>query len=228
MKKVIMFTFIINSILCFAQQERRSKKFKINAGFEYRIVPYFFKNPEGAFIGSSLYISNMSKHLSGNSINFDIEYFFLKNTTIGISQSFRYDELYTELFPPSIDGPQNYTTDTHMRFISDTEIQLKHYFPLKADDQSIIAVAGYGFMNNNTLFHASEVVLDENGELLYTRTREIDFQFQSYKIGIGYKYKSLEIIAGTYIAEHKHGFELPRETGFGIPFLRLSYNISKF
>ena len=225
MKKLIVFLSIINSVFCFAQQEQ-SRKFKINAGFEYRIVPYFFKEWEGAYMGSTLYTYNMSKHLSGNSLNFDIEYFFLKNTTIGISQSFRYDELYTDLYVPDVSNPA-YANDTHMRFIADTELQLKQYFPLKKENQSIIAVAGYGFMNNNTLFHASQVVIDENGEPLYTRTTEIDWQFKAYKIGIGYRYKKLEIIAGTYLVE-KHNFEGFEQTGFGMPFFKLSYNITEF
>lgn len=129
MKKIVISILLINSIFCFAQQER-SRKFKINVGFEYRIVPYFFKEWEGANLNSALYTYNMSKHLSGNSINFDLEYFFLKNTTVGISQSFRYDELYANLYVPDVSNPI-YTNDTHMRFIADTEIQLKHYFQLK-------------------------------------------------------------------------------------------------
>jgi hypothetical protein len=41
-------------------------------------------------------------------------------------------------------------------------------------------------------------------KLLYTRTSEVDFQFQAYKIGIGYQYKKIEILAGTYLVmKHK-------------------------
>lgn len=225
-KRILIFITLCYTAFCFAQSER-SRKFKINAGFEYRIVPYFFKSPEGAYLSYSMYSSNVSKHLSGNSVNVDIEYFFLKNTSIGIAQGFRYDELYSDLKPPSYNDPQFYATDTHMRFISETEIQLKHYFPLNFDQQALIAVAGYGFMNNNTLFRVSQVVIADNGDLLYTRTGEVDFQYQSYKLGIGYKYKNLEITAGTYLVE-KHNFEGLEHTGFGMPFLKLSYNIITF
>lgn len=98
---------------------------------------------------------------------------------------------------------------------------------MKNKNQFIIAHLGYGIMNNNTLFHVTEVYeRDHNGQILFSRTSEVDFQFQAYKIGVGYKYKKFEAVIGTYIVD-KHNFE-DFSSGFGMPFLKLNYNIFNF
>jgi hypothetical protein len=223
-KKILVLNILFFSSFIFAQ-ETQQKKFKVDAGFEFRIVPFNFKNEEGLYTTNKFFLYNRDKHLSGNSINVSIEYYFLKNTTIGINQSFRYDQLYSD---NNLDNPNNYfTTDQHMRIIADTEIQLKQYFPLKNINHQIIGSLGYGFMNNNTLFHVTEVYdRDPNGQINFSRTSEVDFQFQAYKIGVGYKYKKFEAMIGTYIVE-KDNFD-DYSSGFGMPFLRLTYNIVKF
>lgn len=47
-------------------------------------------------------------------------------------------------------------------------------------------------MNSNTFFRVNEVAVDQNSELLYTRTREVDFQFQAYKIVLAINTKKLK------------------------------------
>ncbi|KEY18718.1 hypothetical protein [Kaistella antarctica] len=225
MKHTLLLLSLLISIFTFGQQTQ-PEKIKINAGLEFRIVPYFFTKTDGAYISNYAYTKNVSKHLSGNSVNVEIEYFFLKSTTIGIAQSFRYDQLYTDL--PINNRPDYSVTSPKMRFIADTDIQLKHYFPLKKPNQYIIANLGYSFMNNNTSFTVNEVLeRDINGYPIFGRSGEIDWQFQAYKIGIGYKYKKIEATVGAYLAE-KHSFEGYTSSGFAVPFLKLNYNITKF
>jgi len=220
----IVFSFLGCVNFCLAQTGP-DKKFKVDAGVEFRIVPFNFRNAEGLSTSNQFFLYNRDKHLSGNSINVGIEYFFLKHTTIGISQSFRYDQLYSDY---NLNNPNDFSSaDQHMRFIADTEVQLKQYIPLKNSNQYLIANIGYGFMNNNTLFHVTEVYeRNADGQIMFSRSSEVDFQFQAYKIGVGYKYKKFEAIIGTYIVE-KHNFD-DYTSGFGMPFLRLNYNVLSF
>lgn len=224
MKRLIQVTLVINSIFCFAQVER-SGKFKINASYEYRVVPFFYDNIEGFYISSNAYNYSKTSHLDGGSINFDFEYFFVKNTSFVLTQSMRFDELYSDLPVGNLEGTFQ---ERKSRFIFDTHLQMKHYIPLKNSNHSIIGLIGYSIMNYNTAFKVLENSgLDENGNIIYTRTSPIDWKFGAYKVGIGYQYKRSEILAGSYFVS-KHNFDGTTDIGFGLPFIKINYNFLNF
>lgn len=225
MRKLLLIILVVNSIFCFAQIGR-SGKFKLNASYEYRVVPFFYKGMESYYWTTNQYRYNISRHLDGSSLNLDIEYFFLKNTSFVLTQSVRYDELYADSL---LDGStNNYDDVKKSRLIGDTHLQIKHYFELKNENHSLIGQVGYSFMNFNTSFYVNEIVgVDENENNIYTRTSHIDWKFNALKIGVGYRYKRFETLLGSYFVS-KHNFEGRTYTGFGMPFIKINYNFLNF
>lgn len=73
--KYITILFLGLANFCLAQNEP-NKKFLVNGGVEFRIVPYNFVTEEGLSISNKFFIYSRDQHLSGNSINLGIEYFF--------------------------------------------------------------------------------------------------------------------------------------------------------
>lgn len=218
MRKVIFLLLI--STFCFAQSER-SRKFQISSGVEYRITPFDFKTQEdGLIVNPQNANYSRDKQLAGLSINFGIDYFLLKNFTIGLVQSFRYDQIF---YQSSFNDEHGKTQLPVYGLILDTELQTKYYFTLKNNDKVFVNL-GYNFMNQNTDY-STTYNPDGNGEGFITQDF---FKFNAYKIGVGYQYKNLELGIGTYIVENSDTFSDYGNSAFGIPYLKLNYNISKF
>ncbi len=222
MKKLIFATLLINSIFCFAQHER-SRKFQVNAGVEYRITPFNFKGDrEGAFLSSRNINFNRDLQLGGLSINIGLDWFFLKNTSFGIVQTFRYDQLYYP-FNHNIKNDIYSNNKPLYALILDTELILKHYFPLRNNDKIFVNI-GYGIMNQNTDYSTQYY----NAQTDITTISQDWFRFDAYKIGMGYHYKKLEIGAGLYIIDNPSNITSTNETSIGMPYLKINYNIATF
>ena len=218
MRKVAL--FLIISTFCFAQSER-SRKFQITSGVEYRITPFNFKKQDDGIIFSPIKANyNRDSQLAGLSLNIGLDYFINKNMTIGLVQSFRYDQIF---YQSSFNDEHGKTQLPVYGVILDTELQTKYYFTLKNNDKIFINL-GYSFMNQNTDY-STTYNPDGNGEGSITQDF---FKFNAYKIGVGYQYKNLELGIGTYIIENSDTFSDYGDSAFGIPFLKLNYNISKF
>lgn len=218
MQKIILITLFCCSICCFAQGGRNNK-FQLSAGLEYRITPFNFKGDrEGATLSSRNVFFNRDLQLGGPSLNIGLDWFFLKNTSIGLVQSFRYDQLF---YNSNISPEQQNNTPVYA-LILDTEIQAKHYFPIKNGDKIFVNL-GYNIMNQNTDF--STVHNNSGSEPYLTQDW---FRFDAYKIGFGYNYKKLEIGVGLYIIDNPSNIQSTNETSVGMPYLKLNYNITKF
>lgn len=202
------------------------KKFKTNVGLEYRITPYDFGLSEGAYISNYYYITNRDKHLSGNSVSLELEYFFIKNTSLGVMQNFRYDELYADI---NLADNNTYASDMKMRLMSDTGLFLKHYLTLQNQKNAFFGLLGYAFMNNNTTFYPKYLIgQEENGNATFTIS-EVDFKFQSIFIGVGYKYDKFEIMLGNhFVGKASDPFREGYSEGFGMPYIKLNYNVFNF
>lgn len=223
MKKSTIILSITSSIFCFAQQER-DRKFQLLGGVEYRITPFNFNNTyDGAFISSSPINYNRDMQLSGLSINIGLEWFFLRRTSFGIIQSFRYDEIY---YPARFDDPNLTISRPVSGIIYDTELQVKHYFPLKNGDK-LFANVGYNMMNRNTSYTINYSTTYDEGYTVNTITTNW-FNFNSYKIGIGYQYKNLQIGAGLYVVDNPSAFVDSGSSTMGIPYFKLNYIFGKF
>lgn len=220
MKKNLIFVLTTITTFCFAQHER-SRKFELDGGLEYRITPFHFKKPyEGFYYEPNNINFNKSEHLSGLSINIGLNWFFLKNTSLGLIQSFRYDDMVYEF-----SDNQTIQTNSSKKLIYDTEIHIKHYFQLKNNDK-IFATIGYAFMNNNTEYVTKQNIGNPPIEVIYNNF----LTFDAIKIGAGYQYKNFESSIGLYFIE-KNGFPGPQSDNdipMGIPFLKLSYKLAKF
>ncbi|MGC4128232.1 MAG: hypothetical protein QM564_01445 [Bergeyella sp.] len=222
MKKFLLNCFLFSAIFCFAQQER-SEKFLLSAGVEYKLLPYNFrKSTEGFYWASQLAMYNRDTQLKGFSINIGLEWFFLKNTTVGIVQSFRYNPVF---YQSSFSDEHGTTKKPVHSLILDTDIQVKHYFHLK-DKEQIFVNVGYGIMNQNTDYSSTYNSPDSpNGGNFIA---DGSFKFAAYKIGFGYTYKNLEIGIGTYIGNNSVVYSDLGSGKFGIPYFKLSYNLARF
>jgi hypothetical protein len=219
MKKLIIISSIISSIFCFAQQER-NRKFELSGGLEYRITPFNFKDTyDGFYTSSRLANYNRDLQLSGLSLNISLDWFFLKNTSFGLVQSFRYDQLY---YQSKFDDPHTSVQKPVYGLILDTEIQLKQYLSLKNGDKLFVNL-GYNIMNQNTDYSTTHNY-GEDGSYI---TQDW-FRFNAYKIGIGYQYKNLQIGAGTYIVDNPSAFVEFGTSTMGIPYLKINYILGKF
>lgn len=211
--------------VCFFSQVS-DKKFKVNLGYEYRITPYDFGLGEGAYISNYYYTTNRDNHLSGNSVNLELEFFLLKNTSLGLMQNFRYDELFADI---NLENGTTSASDMKMRLMSDTGLFLKHYLTLKNEKNAFFGLLGYGFMNNNTTFYPKYLLgQDENGNASFAIS-EVDFKFQSIFIGVGYKYDKFEIMLGNhFVGKASDPFREGYSEGFGMPYVKLNYNVFNF
>lgn len=211
--------------MVFCQQE--PEKFQVNLGIENRITPYDFGAREGAYLSDLYFITTRDKHLSGNSINLELEYFWLPNTSVGLMQNIRYDELYADLY--LVDDYTTSQSSMKKRVISDTGLFLKHYVPLRSQNKAFFGLLGYGLMNNNTSFTVKRLIgKDSYGNYLYSPAK-IDYKFQSIFVGLGYKYNKFEIILGNhFVPKRSDPFREGYSEGFGMPFIRLGYNIYNF
>lgn len=221
MKKTIMILSFISSTFCFAQQ-KDIRKFQLSAGSEYRITPFNFEGDrEGIFLSSRPIFFNRDLQLGGLSINIGLDWFFLKNTSFGINQSFRYDQIF---YKTTIQQGSYYNNKLPQNgLILDTELQAKHYFTLKNNDKVFINL-GYNIMNQNTDY-STTYQNSENDELSLS---ENSFRFDAYKIGAGYQYKKLEIGLGIYVIDNPSNIQATNETSVGMPYLKLNYIFSKF
>ena len=225
MRKVIVLFFIQLSIYYYPQSEYKNS-FKLNAGVEYRITPYNLKTKDVIYPLEYYYNTNRDAHLSGTSLNFELEYFFFKDTSIGLMQNFRYDELYSDL---TLNGNVLESSDMRMRLISDTGVFVKHYLHLKNENNAIFGLLGYAFMNNNTSFNSKRIYEHDQNEYPVFSNGDVNFRFQSIYLGIGYKYKKFEIMLGNhFVGKNSDPFDNWDSEGFGMPFIRLGYNIYNF
>ncbi len=223
MKKIIVILSITSSIFCFAQQER-NRKFQLSAGAEYRITPFNFKSTyDGAFSSSSPINYNRDLQLSGLSVNIGLEWFFLSKTSFGIVQSFRYDEIY---YPARYDDPNLTITRPVSGLIYDTELQVKHYIPLKNGDK-LFANIGFNLMNRNTSYTTNYKQTLDDGSTFGVLTTNW-FNFNAYKIGVGYQYKNLQIGAGLYVVDNPSAFVDSGTSTMGIPYFKLNYVLGSF
>ncbi len=225
MNKIVIFFILFLSTYCHSQIGG-GNKFKLNAGLEYRVTPYNLKTKEVIHALEYYYNSNRDTHLSGTSLNLELEYFFIKNTSLGLMQNFRYDELYSDLL---YDGNTLESSDIRMRLMSDTGIFVKHYIPLKNENNTLFGFLGYAFMNNNSSFISKRLLgFDENDKPIFS-SGDVNFRFQSIYFGIGYKYKKFEIMVGNHlVGKNSDPFHNWDSEGFGMPFIRLGYNIYNF
>lgn len=219
MKKILIISSLLGVSFCFAQQ-KHSKKFQFNVGMEYRIIPYDFnskKNQEIPTTTDSSSPADRDKLTSGLSVNVSLDWFFLKNTSIGIVQSFHSTPLF---FQSTLNDANGTSKKPTYGLLLDTEIQAKHYFTLKNNDK-LFANLGYSMMNRNSDY---TVTTNNNGHS-YTSGRS--FQYDAYKIGVGYQYKKMEIGIGTYIVDNSSNID-PFGSTFGMPYLKINYILSKF
>lgn len=208
MKKLLITCSLLVFFLGNAQE---NKKFELSAGVEYKITPFNLgKANEIATNQNGVQYANSDDQLSGLSLNVNLNWYFLKNTSIGIGQSFRYAPLFYK--NSSDEGTQSPV----YRLLSDTEIQAKHYFNLNNNDKLFVNL-GYNFMNQNSDYLHKSNTIEKNS-----------FNFDAYKIGVGYQYKKFEIGVGTYIVDNPKNFKEYGTSGFGFPYLKLNYVFSKF
>lgn len=120
--KIRIIIFLLISNFCLAQNEQ-GRKFELTTGLEYRITPFNFKK-----LSDELYYSDVEKnfiqseHLSGISLNISLDWFFFKKMSFGITQSFRYDEMFYEF-----SEGQSIQVYPKMKLLADTELTLKYY-----------------------------------------------------------------------------------------------------
>lgn len=222
MTRKLLLLSLFPSFFCFSQE--RSEKLSVNAALEYRITPFDYVAQDNSGTPPQHILYSRDNQLSGMSLNVGLEWFVLKNTTIGLINTFRYDNLYYKN-DFQINASQ---TDPVKRMIYDLQFEVKYRFNLRNDDKLLI-MGGYGLMNNNTRYYETTAFYDPNsGDIIGYASTDKDFHFSALKAGVGYNYKNFEVLAGLYFIGTNHNFSNYGTSGFGMPFLKLQYNIVKF
>ncbi|WP_299532401.1 hypothetical protein [Ulvibacterium sp.] len=195
-------------------------QFHLNLGTEYRITPIYNVNVLG--LSDSAFFTNLDRQNSGFSFKIGLELFVIKNFSIGLVGSLRYDLLVNEP-PDSIDDFSQ--TVGERRLMLGYHLNLSYYFKLFRKGEAFIG-GGISLLNRNSDYTTQEVFFDEVGNITRTETRTGNYKFSANKLLIGYNIKRSKICLGIYLTRESPYFQ--ESPTFIIPFIGYNYNIAKF
>jgi hypothetical protein len=185
---------------------------------EYRITP-FYTGIRTSELGS---LVDFQTQNASAALNYDFNYFPLKNLALGFSHSFRYDHI--------VKGELSLFNDTQTiapdenGLIMDFHFYIKYHAKIFKDSELTLLV-GRSLLNTGTSFQQIRRIFNEDNEPIASISSSRSSSFWSFNLGLGWKKKRLEFLGGIYTSNTTEFLE--GSTGFSIPYIRLNYTLAK-
>lgn len=224
MKKLLFIILLNIPLLIYSQNiETRKGKLFFKVGTEYRITPLPHDSGQK---DTSKGLTNIDNQNAGFALNYSLDYFVLKNLSLGFTNSFRYDLLLynDEISFDDITRSEG-SSKAEKTLIIDYHFYLDYHFKVFKNSEIFVRI-GKSLANRETNYSKVNTFFDQDGNLVAKSISEKNFQFQPANYGIGYKKNKLELMAGVLTTTNSEYFLTDER--LTIPYLKLSYNLGKF
>lgn len=223
MKKVLLIIFLNIPIFIYSQNfETRKGKLFFKVGTEYRITPLPYDLGQ---IDPEIGVTNIDNQNAGLAVNYSLDFFVLKNLSLGFTNSFRYDVLlYKDDISFEDITRSEGSSKAENALMIDYHFYIDYHFKVFNNSELFVRV-GKSLANRGTSYSKVDSFFDQDGTLVAKSISQNNFHFQPANYALGFKKNKVEIMAGVLTATNSEYF-LTNER-LTIPYLKLSYTIGK-
>ena len=213
----LLFSFVLYGQTRENLDERKGQLF-FKVGTEYRITPL----PVRAGEIPEVRFTNPEEQNRGVAIHYGIDFFATQNLSLGFANSFRHTLLnYSDRL--IVDGSTGQDKAEYALFVG-YHFNATYHFKIFKEAELFVRL-GKSLLNRGSSFKFIDPIFDENGELLVTRSSQINYHMQTNNFAVGYKRDKFEIILGAYGTSDAPYFD--RSVGYIIPYINLAYTLGK-
>lgn len=215
-----LFFLILSGVLSsqnsFDLEERKGAVF-FKLASQYRFTPIFGpQEPSRAGLAIELNEQN-----TGAALNYAIDWFVIKNLSLGFSHSLRYDHI----LEGNIDtfGSDDIVTADRNGILMDFHLYAQYHLKVFKRSELFVQLGG-SLLNVGSAFQIGGGALEDNGEITFVSFPEQNANFYAANIGLGWKKKRIAIMGGVYTSSDTVYFT-GDSRGLTVPYFQFSYNI---
>ncbi|WP_299128089.1 hypothetical protein [uncultured Winogradskyella sp.] len=208
------FSYTQNNNINYLLTENRKGQLFFKVSSEYRITPLPYDAP-------NTFPVSLDLQSSGVAFAYTLDYFVLKNLSLGFSNSLRYSYIgadFTQIEGVSGSAPSN------RGLIFGFHLYADYHFKIFKKSELFLRL-GKSLLNRGTEINTKEPFFDNEGNLIVVIGSAFDAAYEPWNFGIGWKKRKLELMLGFYTSSNSEFFDVPEE--FIVPYFKFSYNLGR-
>ncbi|MCF1420963.1 hypothetical protein [Mangrovimonas futianensis] len=215
----LLIATVITSVAFSQNRDDRKGHLFLKVGPEYRITPLPYN--ENSSPSEPGYLTDIDSQSAGFVLNYSLDYFIIKDLSIGFAHSFHYTLLNTNTYHAEDFG----MTKANYRLFMDFHLYLDFHVKVFKTNELFLR-AGVSLFNRNSKFGTKQSYYDSDGNYIAFSVVNLDYNYSPNQFALGYKTQKLELLAGVYYSKQTEYFNTPVK--FAVPFVKLNFNLFKF